>query len=464
MILSRARGDLLRDAERLFRTEIRKKGLYFEVENHTAEHEAFPAHGRLIGDSLRLQQVLVNLIGNAIKFTEEGGIRVIARILSTKGDRLVLEVVVEDTGIGISAEQQGRLFDSFEQAESSTTRRYGGTGLGLTICKRLVEVMGGSIAVESEPGSGSRFSFTAELTQLSGTAAEAANVRKRKVNASLLKGRRILVAEDNPINQQLALEFLSRGGAEVEIAPDGRQAVDKATSSDYDVILMDIHMPEMDGLSATRVLREQQIETPIVAVSADALLERREAANEAGCNAYLTKPIDFDQLLIRLEELWPAGSTPVDFGRRADDQDSAVDSGEASQMEELELRRLPGIDLGLAIKGHNGNIKLMMKLMGDFGNYYGDAGRRVREMIKTGQLEEAERLVHNLHGVAGSFGAARLKDASKTLELALVNGEAAEYTGLVQSFEVALTEVLESAEALASDEVPLRASDYSVQD
>ncbi|MEM6938464.1 MAG: histidine kinase dimerization/phospho-acceptor domain-containing protein, partial [Pseudomonadota bacterium] len=120
-------GDLLRDVERLFRTEIRKKGLYLEVEDLTAEHAAFPAHGRLIGDSLRLQQVLVNLIGNAIKFTEEGGIRISARVASSTGERLLLEVVVADTGIGISAEQQGRLFNSFEQAESSTTRRYGGT-------------------------------------------------------------------------------------------------------------------------------------------------------------------------------------------------------------------------------------------------------------------------------------------------------------------------------------------------
>ncbi|MEM1434986.1 MAG: ATP-binding protein, partial [Pseudomonadota bacterium] len=458
-------GDLLRDVERLFRTEIRKKGLYLEVEDVTAEHAAFPAHGRLIGDSLRLQQVLVNLIGNAIKFTEEGGIRISARVASSTGERLLLEVVVADTGIGISAEQQGRLFNSFEQAESSTTRRYGGTGLGLTICKRLVEVMGGSIAVQSDSGSGSQFTFTAELGMLSGAAGETGSVRKRKVNASLLQGRRILVAEDNPINQQLALEFLSRGGAEVEVAPDGRQAVDKATGSDYDVILMDIHMPEMDGLTATRVLREQQLTTPIVAVSADALLERREAAAEAGCNAYLTKPIDFDQLLISLEDLWPSETAPTGFSRRAEDQDSrAADPGDERRRAELELRRLPGIDLGLAIKGHNGNIKLMMKLMGDFGNYYGDAGRRIREMIKSGQLEDAERLAHNLHGVAGSFGAARLKEASKTLELALLNGEAGEYTGLVQSFEVALTEVLESAEALASDEIPLRASDYGIED
>ena len=457
--------ELLGDVERLFRTELRKKGLGFRIEDETAAHEGFPKSGRLIGDSLRLQQVLVNLIGNAIKFTEEGQITLHAKVLESRGDQTLVELAVRDTGIGISAEQQARLFDSFEQAESSTTRRYGGTGLGLTISKRLVEVMGGDIGVNSEPGEGSCFSFTVSLGIGSGDANAARDARKRPPKATLLRGRRVLVAEDNPINQQLALEFLTRGGAEVEIAEDGRKAVDKATRSDHDVILMDIHMPEMDGLTATGVLREQGIETPIIAVSADALLERREAARKAGCNAYLTKPIDFEALLLELEQLWPetTSAATTEFRRRASDAgppDQTQSADDADPLRELKQRRLPGIDLGLAIKGHNGNVKLMMKLMGDFGRYYGDAGRRIRELLQQGQHEEAERLAHNLHGVAGSFGAARLKDASKTLELALARGETAEFTGLVQSFEVALTEVLESAEALASDEVPLRASDF----
>ena len=455
-------AELLTDVERLFRTELRKKGLSFEVQNHTDAHEGFPKNGLLLGDSHRLQQVLVNLIGNAIKFTDEGQITLEVRVRTQRGDQLMVEIAVTDTGIGISEEQQQRLFDSFEQAESSTTRRYGGTGLGLTICKRLVEVMGGTIEVHSEPGSGSRFSFTASLG-VSAKPGIGREARKRAPKASLLRGRRVLVAEDNPINQQLALEFLTRGGAEVEIAEDGRKAIDKATRSQHDVILMDIHMPEMDGLTATGILREQGIETPIIAVSADALLERREAARAAGCTAYLTKPIDFEALLIELERLWPEASASVDFGRRASDQakaQAALAGDEPDGLSLLAQRRLPGIDVGLAIKGHNGNVKLMMKLMGDFGRYYGDAGRRIRDFIAQGQHEEAERLAHNLHGVAGSFGAARLKEASKTLELALTRNESAEFTGLVQSFEVALTEVLESAEALASDEVPLRASDF----
>ncbi|MGI9328455.1 MAG: protein kinase domain-containing protein [Pseudomonadales bacterium] len=479
-------ADTLTDVERLFRTDIRKKGLYLAIDNRTTEHPDFPEDGYVLGDALRLQQVLVNLVGNAVKFTEEGGIRIKADIARSQaaedGVQLTLRIDVEDTGIGVSDEQKLRLFNSFEQAESSITRRYGGTGLGLTICKRLVEVMGGEIELHSTPEVGSCFTFSVSLGARADSegSSKTEEARSKRGNPDLLAGRRILVAEDNPINQQLALEYLRRGGAVVDIAEDGRKAVDKATQTDYDAILMDIHMPNMDGLEATLVLREQKLEVPIIAVSADALEERQAAAKTAGCDGYLTKPIDFDALLLKLEALLPAADAEdLALKRRA--SDSAATSAEAMEgtaeqaeptvaldIDALSSRRLPGIDLRDAIKGHNGNIKLMLKLMGDFGNYYGDAGRRVREHIQNRQLEDAERLTHNLHGVAGSFGAARLKEASKTLELALISAQSEDaksssedLTGLTQSFEVALTEVLESADAIAREEVPLRASDLA---
>ncbi len=448
--------ELLKDVERLFRTDMRRKGLKFSVLNEAAEHESYPQSGTFIGDSLRLHQVLVNLIGNALKFTSEGEVKVAARINPDATTSSVIEFSVVDTGIGISPEQQVRLFESFEQAESSTTRRYGGTGLGLTICKRLVSVMGGDIEIASVVGEGSVFRFTVQVQpSLDEVTERPQRDRSKRGASSILFDKHVLVAEDNPINQQLALEFLQRAGARVDIAETGVQAVNSAVETNYDVILMDIHMPEQDGLAATATLREHGLDVPIIAVSADALSERKTLAMEAGCNDYVTKPIDFDTLITALEKLLP--ETTEKPRRRASDQVEAT--GESTEAA-FNLGRVPGIDLGEAIKNHNDNIRLMIKLMGDFGTYYGDAGAKIREFITQEAFEDAERLAHNLHGVAGSFGAKRLKEASKALELALAKGESANLIGLAQSFEIALAEVLESAEALASNEIQFRASDF----
>ena len=460
-------SETLKEVERLFRTDMRRQGLSFNVVNEASSHQAFTTTDTLVGDSLRLTQVLVNLIGNAIKFTETGGITVHAEITDQQDEELTLAFSVADTGIGIDDEQILRLFESFEQAESSTTRQYGGTGLGLSICKRLVEVMGGEITVDSTPGEGSVFSFTAicrlpteEDLQREG------NSKPRASASSILRGKNILVAEDNPINQQLALEFLQRSGAKVDIAETGRHAINLAVEGNYDAILMDIHMPQIDGLEATATLREQGLTLPIIAVSADALTQSKTAAIDAGCNSYITKPIDFDVLLGALEEFLPLSEQQI--GRRATDlekdRDIEDEVNEIDESVEFDPNRVAGIDLGQAIRSHNGNIRLMTKLMGDFGRYYGDAGPKIREFIAAKDYEDAERLAHNLHGVAGSFGATRLKEASKTLELALINSEVQKLFGLAQSFEIALGEVLESAESLASNEVRFRASDFGIPD
>jgi signal transduction histidine kinase/DNA-binding response OmpR family regulator len=456
-------ADTLADVQRLFRTEVRKKGLTLTVDDRTLAHPHLPPNGVLLGDPLRLQQVLVNLVGNALKFTDRGEIAIDAGVRNeaagAAGTEVLIEISVSDTGIGIGEEHQVRLFESFEQAETSTTRRYGGTGLGLTISKRLVEVMGGEIRVDSAPGKGSRFTFTV-LLQRSLDGAEVPRPKQpRQRSAQMLRDRRILVAEDNPINQQLALEFLHRAGAQVDIAETGRQAIMRATERSYDAILMDIHMPQIDGLEATRTLRAQGLTLPIIAVSADALVERRATAREAGCNGYVTKPIDFDVLLAELATHLP-DTIAEPRNRRA--TDVGEDAGDAAA---FDLRRVPGIDIGEAIRGHNGNVRLMLKLMGDFGRYYGDAGSKMREYVSNRSFDEAERLAHNLHGVAGSFGAKRLKEASKTLERALAREQpgvdATGLLGFVRSFEIALSEVLESSEALAANEIRLRATDFS---
>ena len=462
-------ADTLKDVERLFRTEMRRKSLSFDIINDAVNHPQFPATGTLVGDSLRIQQVLVNLVGNAIKFTERGEIKLTVEMVDTNEEQLALRFHVQDTGIGIEADKLDLLFNSFEQAESSISRQYGGTGLGLTISKRLVEAMGGAIEVTSKSGKGSTFSFGIVCSR----PARGQIVHKPKrapgSASSLLRDKRLLVAEDNLINQQLALEFLQRAGAQVDIAENGKAAIDAAVETNYDGILMDIHMPIMDGLEATAKLRELGITAPIIAVSADALTEHRELALQAGCDNYITKPIDFNALLAALSALLPLNEQQL--RRRASDRAALklstrpdTDEAEPAKLDSVaafQERRAAGIDLGIAIKHHNGNVKLLTKLMGDFGRYYSHAAETIRESIRNQNLEDAERLAHNLHGVAGSFGADRLREASKALELALNKRETKILHSLVQSFEVALAEVLESAEALASDEISFRTSDFS---
>jgi len=472
-------NDSLQDIERLFRIDVRRKGLIFTIQDDFSSHKQFPDDGVILGDPLRVRQILVNLISNSLKFTEEGSIGIEVTLNNSTVDNMVIGFKVRDTGIGIGKKEQERLFESFEQAETSTTRRYGGTGLGLAICKQLVELMGGTISVVSEPDKGSCFAFTLHF-QRSGVLQSRKHIApkpaSRSDRTSLLEGMTILLAEDNPINQQLAVEFLGRAGAEVDIAATGQEALDKSQTHNYDVILMDIHMPVMDGLTATRAIRDTGSIVPVIAVSADALSERRLAAIEAGCNEYVTKPIDFDILLdcIRAQHDM-VSSTEVPARRAGDTLNPRLQQKRSSETDQHSSspevagekftvgshlpRRVAGIDVGRAIHNHNNNVKLMLKLMHDFGTYYSDAAHKIRADIQAENYDSAERLAHNLHGVAGSFAADHLKDASKALELALIKQSLRRLPGLVQSFELALKEVLESAESLASKEVTLRADD-----
>jgi response regulator RpfG family c-di-GMP phosphodiesterase len=216
-------------------------------------------------------------------------------------------------------------------------------------------------------------------------------------------------------------------------------------------VLLDIKLPGKDGLTLTREIRARS-DIGIILVTSKQEQIDRILSLESGADDYVTKPIDFDKLLQSLENLMPklAGQPPKQ--RRRDDTPEANEDVKAT----LPAGRIPGTDLGMTIKNHNDNIKLM----GDFGSYYGDAAAKIREHITADEIEDAERLAHNLHGVAGSFGAVRLKEASKDLEFALVDGDTKNFLGLAQSFEVALAEVLESTAALASNEIQFRASDY----
>ena len=505
----------------------------------------------LVGDALRLSQILLNLGGNAVKFTERGEITCTVRVEYSNAEQVCLRFAVRDTGIGLTAEQAGRLFNSFEQADNSTTRRYGGTGLGLAICKRLSELMGGCIGVNSEPGKGSIFWFTACFgigqaspqpralsTEFDGqrilvvddneTAREilvallqrmrfdvravptgesaleemerafvagnpyeivcldwqmpgldgmqtARHIRRRYPSppphlimltaygynrldtdacralgiatilakpispsvlfdalarilggAHLLQENKaapsvpptperfaqahILIVEDNPLNQEVAKELLSHVGISTDIAENGAQAIEMARNGAYDLILMDMQMPVMDGVTAARKLREipSLVHLPIIATTANVLSGDRERCLEAGMNDHLAKPIDPTQLWNMLQRWLPA----VD--------DAASDATPAMEAI-IDFSGLPGVDsargLALALNRQSLYAKLLLR----FAETWNSFGEEMRAAVNNGDWSTARRLAHSLRGSAAQIGATRLTESAANLEADVQN-------------------------------------------
>ena len=291
--------DLLDELVEMFDGPIAEKGIAMD------RHIDPGIPDRLRGDPLRLRQILINLVNNAVKFTDEGEIAVRTALEASGDDGVLLRFTVRDTGIGIPPEERARLFTSFTQADSSTTRKYGGTGLGLAISKRLAELLGGEIRVDrpGEAGSnaGTQFSFTARFG-LAVHPAESAALPGPETGSDRpdadLAGIRVLLAEDNRINQEVALEILRQSGAEVAVVENGAAAVDAVRKGRYDAVLMDVQMPTMDGLEAARIIRKDLgLETlPIIALTAHALDGDRKRCLAVGMNDYISKPIDPEKL------------------------------------------------------------------------------------------------------------------------------------------------------------------------
>jgi len=255
----------------------------------------------LRGDAGRLRQVFLNLVGNAIKFTETGEVRLEVRAGEPASARVPLRISVSDTGIGIPPEAQARLFQEFSQVDASTTRRFGGTGLGLAICRRIAMAMGGDIGVSSRPGAGSTFTVSVELDR-----ARAPLVREAEATAWALTPLQILLAEDNAVNREVALGLLRRDGHAVTVVTDGAEAVAAARQGPFDVILMDVHMPGMDGMEATRRIRGlpgREAQVPIVALTADVMTHHQQAYRDAGMNGFVPKPFSPTQLLTEIARL-----------------------------------------------------------------------------------------------------------------------------------------------------------------
>lgn len=256
-------------------------------------------HPVLIGDPVRLNQILINLIGNAVKFTEKGEVRVKVNLLEEHKNTVKLKFSIQDTGIGISADKLNSIFESFTQASANTTRKYGGTGLGLTITRQLIELQGGTIDVSSEVGVGSTFSFSLTLRKGNTNNVSTENTANTK-QSHAFTDIQILLVEDNLINQKVASYTLTKQGAQVEIANHGKEAIMMVEKKKYDVILMDIHMPEMDGFEATHYIRnsikDSISKTPIIAMTASALVSERAKCLASGMNDYISKPFQAKEL------------------------------------------------------------------------------------------------------------------------------------------------------------------------
>ncbi len=304
--------ELKRSILALFEEEAEGKGVALRCDFNSLPEQ-------LEGDLTRLTQILVNFVGNALKFTDAGSITVRGEIIERDGQKLNVRFSITDTGIGLSPEQMSRVFDAFEQADNSTTRLYGGTGLGLSINRQLAALMGGETGVSSQPGQGSTFWFTAWLQEAQ---AEAMPPVVRMTSdlstpTGLLRhqGKRLLLAEDNMINREVALDLLNELRLHIDTAEDGQQAVELAEKNHYDLILMDVQMPHLDGIEATRQIRQrlQLGQLPILAMTANVDREDRDLCLAAGMNDHIGKPVDPEQLhqtvLSWLDKISPNTST-----------------------------------------------------------------------------------------------------------------------------------------------------------
>jgi PAS domain S-box-containing protein len=385
----------------------------------------------LVGDVTRLAQSLLNYLGNAVKFTETGGITLRLSKSEETESELTLRFAVTDSGIGISPERLAALFVPFEQAESGTARRFGGTGLGLAITKRLAEMMGGSVGAESVVGQGSTFWFSCRLGKSSRHPEDMAKPVTAGADSLRASGAqwRILLAEDNAINQEVACELLAAAGFRVDVAADGNLAVTMARTGSYDLILMDVQMPNMNGLDATRALRAQGMNLPILAMTANAFDEDRVRCLAAGMNDFVAKPVDPEQLYGALSRWLPLATAPA-----------AEAPPQADTNLPAAVTAIPGLDANRGLAMIGGRIASYLRLLRLFATTQGQDMARLLDSQAAGEVAECRQLAHKLKGAAGNLGAVRVQQLADELDQGCRRGDA---QALLERRAAALAEELE---------------------
>ncbi|OAN48325.1 hypothetical protein A6A04_20165 [Paramagnetospirillum marisnigri] len=406
---------------------------------------------KLVGDPRRIEQVLLNYLGNAIKFTQQGGITVRGEAEAAEHDGVLLRISVTDTGIGLTPEQQADLFKPFQQADISITRKFGGTGLGLAIAKRLAELMDGEVGVESAVGRGSTFWFTV----LTGRSAENGLISPTEVpdrrtsvtqpgseakDYSILRGTHVLLAEDDPTNRTVVVGLLAAMGMEVDVAADGKEAVEKAVVKDYEIVLMDMRMPNMDGVTATRLIREREAlaDLPIIAMTANASTAQKEECLAVGMNDFIGKPFDPNEFYAIIHK-WVTGLGDAQMLGGA----SVALLGEGIHLP----NHIDGLDIRAGLRRVAGMRVLYiqtLKTLLDRGDVIGD----MRKAVAEGDIQLAIRESHTMKSAAGMAEAAEVHLLAAELEAVLTEGDIERSILLLDSLEVAWASVLKAVKSV----------------
>ncbi|MFD2097051.1 PAS domain S-box protein [Corallincola platygyrae] len=427
--------DVVKNASSVVQLKIEEKGLNFDVSIEDDVPE------RLMGDPLRIGQVLINLINNAVKFTSEGGISIkVTNLNRSQSDETYLQFSVTDTGIGIAPQKCEQLFTAFTQADSSTTRQYGGTGLGLTISKRLVEMMGGEIWVQSQLGSGSTFFFTlrcsteVEVSEIDETAYVDGSVLRE-----ILKERQVLLVEDNQINQQVAREMLRLVGIDVTIANHGQEALDTLQNHQFDAVLMDVQMPVLDGYETTRALRKDPrlVDMPVIAMTANAMAGDREKCLASGMNDHISKPV-LQEDLYRTLALW------IDKERTLAGSEQVKEP--ARKKAAITLDHDMPLNAEFGRKQMSGSESAWRSALELFRRDYRGFVSKLDHAQQAGDWDLAERLAHTLKGVAANLGMPALGDLASSAEVKLAGQNQFEPEQLEQ-MQALLSQVLSAVDS-----------------